>query len=125
MPAVLNEMADRRSEAADFCNKIGTSRTSRDARLESGMRTTADIAWRQITVLFGLGNFKHFLSKNEASEPPLRGPLARRGTSARKPVAWILPSLAPVSNRPTADDGPASHANKFKALQVRAKARGG
>ena len=28
---------------------------------------------------------KLFLSKSEASEPPLRGPLARRGTSARTP----------------------------------------
>jgi hypothetical protein len=27
MPAVLNEMADRRSEAADFCNKICQKRT--------------------------------------------------------------------------------------------------
>jgi len=26
-PAALNEMADSRSAAADFCNKIGTKRT--------------------------------------------------------------------------------------------------
>jgi hypothetical protein len=30
----------------DFCNKIGTFRTSRDVRLESGMRTKADVRQR-------------------------------------------------------------------------------
>ena len=43
MPAALNKMADRRSAAADFCNKIGTFRTWSRARLEFAMHTKADV----------------------------------------------------------------------------------
>jgi hypothetical protein len=42
-PASLKGMADRPSAAADFCNKIGTFRTWRDVRVESVMRSKADI----------------------------------------------------------------------------------
>jgi hypothetical protein len=46
MPAALNEMADRRSAAADFCNKIGTERTCIDVRLESAFRGKAEVGLR-------------------------------------------------------------------------------
>jgi hypothetical protein len=43
MPAALNEWPTGPSAAADFCNKIGTFRTSRDVQLESAMRAKADM----------------------------------------------------------------------------------
>ena len=46
MPAALNKMADRRSAAADFCNKIGTFRTCRDFPVESAFGGKAEVGFR-------------------------------------------------------------------------------
>jgi hypothetical protein len=43
MDGFKNAPAVPRRLYADFCNKIGTFRTWRDVRLESGMRTKADV----------------------------------------------------------------------------------
>src|ERR1700686_683020 len=44
LPQILLSRDFRRCSIFDFCNKIGTKRTSRDVRLESVVRAKADIA---------------------------------------------------------------------------------